>query len=315
MLLASAAIPLTWAAARSEVAAALLAIAPGFAIDTARVANDSLAIALAALLLWLVMQRRHWAFVGLALGLGLLTKAYFLGLLLAVVLCGGYRAAGMAVVVAGWWYVRNAVLGNSPAGWQDQTSFGQMIHAATVVNWLEAARVTAESFFWFGAWSFLTLKSWIYTLFNAVGLTAAVLALREWRDLKIPFVFAGCVFAEMAYGVLSYQASHGIGSMPGWYAWVAGGAMAIIVAAGLGRWTVLLIGGLAALDLYGAAALMAPYYAGLVERDHARLIWPHVPAVLTVLWIAATAAGPAVAFWSSRSRPGGAISGSPRGSR
>ena len=61
----------------------------------------------------------------------------------------------------------------------------------------------------------------------------------------------------MAFGVLSYQASHGIGSLPGWYAWVAGGAMAIVVAAGLGRWTVALIAALAALDLYGAAALMA----------------------------------------------------------
>jgi hypothetical protein len=315
MLLASAAIPLTWAASRSQLAAALLMIAPGFAIDTARIANDSLAIALAAALLWLVMRRAHWVLIGFVLSAGLLAKAYFLGFLLAVLICGGWREAALAVLVSGWWYLRNVLLGHSPAGWQDQAGFAQMLHAATVVNWIEAARVTAQSFFWFGAWSFLTLKSWIYTLFNAVGLVAAALALRQWRELKVPLVFTACVFAEMAVGVLSYQASHGIGSMPGWYAWVAGGAMAIVVATGLGPWTVALVAALAALDIYGAAALLAPYYAGIAERNHAHLIWPHAPWPLTVLWIAATAAGPAVAFWSSRARPAGAISESRRGFR
>jgi hypothetical protein len=312
MLLASVAIPLTWAASRSERAAALLAVAPGFAIDTSRVANDSLAIALAALLFWLVMRRGNWILIGFVLSAGLLAKAYFLGFLLAVVLCGGWRSGLLAVLVSGWWYLRNVLLGLSPAGWQDQTSIAEMIHAAQAVNWLDAARVTAQSFFWFGAWSFLTLKSWIYLIFDGVGLLAGVLALRKAREIKVPLIFIGCVFAEMAFGVLSYQASHGIGSIPGWYAWVAGGMMAMVVAAGLGRGTVVPIAALAALDFYGAAALMAPYYAGIVERNHAQLIWPRAPWPITLLWVLATAAGPAVAFWSLRARPAYAISGSRR---
>jgi hypothetical protein len=313
MAISSTAIPLTWAASRSVWAAALLAAAPGFAIDTARVANDSLAIALAALLLWLVMRRAHGVLVGMVLAAGLTTKAYFLGLLLAVVLCGGWQAAGMAVLLSGWWDVRNALLGLSPAGWQDQTSPAQMLRAAVAVNWFDAASVTAKSFFWFGAWSFLTLKSWIYTLANVTGLVALVLALRKRAELRAPLIFLVCVAAEMAVGVLSYQATHGIGSIPGWYGWVAGGALAIVVAAGLGRWSALLTLGLAAIDIYGAAGLMAPYYAGVVERGRVHMMWPGVsfplvPWPLTVLWILATLAGPAVAFWSSPEPPRDAIS-------
>jgi hypothetical protein len=308
MMLASAAIPLTWLASRSVGATALLTVASGFAIDTARVANDSLAIALAALLLWLVMRRGHWAAVGLVLGAGLLAKAYFLGLLLAVVICGGFRSAGLGLLLAGWWYVRNMLLGLSPAGWQDQTSLAQMLHAAVTVNWIDAARVTAKSFFWFGGWSFLTLKSWIYTLANLAGLAALGLAFRKRFELRIPLIFAACVLAEMAVGVLSYQATHGIGSIPGWYGWVAGGMLAIVMAASLGRATAGLVAALAVIDLYGAAAVMAPYYAGIVARGHVHLIWPGVPWPLTILWIAGTLAGPAAAFGSLRERPRAATS-------
>jgi hypothetical protein len=100
----------------------------------------------------------------------------------------------------------------------------------------------------------------------------------------------------MAYGTVSYQAVHGQ-PLPGWYLWPAGGALAMIVVAGLGRATALPAAGLAAIDLYGAAGVLAPYYAGVVERNHARLIWPEVPLPLTLLWAAATVAIPAVAVW------------------
>jgi hypothetical protein len=260
MAIASAAIPLTWLAVRNRfgmLAAALIAIAAGFAIDTARVANDSLAIALAAALLYLMMRRAHWLAIGFVLSAGLLTKAYFLGLLLAVLIAGGFRAAGVSVLIAGWWYIRNVLLGYSPAGWQDQNSVAQMAHAVITVNWFDAARVTAKSFFWFGAWSFLTLKSWIYTIMNVAGLIGGALALRKRHELKLPLIFAACVFAEMAFGVLSYQATHGIGSLPGWYAWVAAAPLALILATGLKRWTVLLLTALAAIDIYSVAGLLA----------------------------------------------------------
>src|SRR5579863_1447931 len=202
MGLASLAIPLTFLAARiamkdsrALLCAGLMAAAPGFAIDASRVANDSLAIALAALLCWLAMRRSGWVVIGLTLGAGLLTKGYFLGLLLGAALLAMGRGAVLSLAIAGWWYLRNVLDGYSVAGWQDQTSLTQMAQAVFTVNWLNAARVTAKSFFWFGGWSFLTLKSWMYAVVNVVGLAGAVLA----RDVTVPWVFTGCLFAEMAF--------------------------------------------------------------------------------------------------------------------
>ena len=269
MALASLAIPLTFLAGRivfeeyrAVLGAGLLALAPGFAIDASRVANDSLAIALAALLCCLVMKRSRWVVTGLVLGAGLLAKSYFLGLVLGFVLLGYWRSAGLGVLAAVWWYGRNVLLGYSLTGWQDQASFSKMLAAVTAVNWIDAAQVTAKSFFWFGGWSFLTLKSWMYAVVNLVGAVAAFRGFK--REVLVPWVFVGCVFAEMAYGVLNYQASHGIGSLPGWYAWVVGGMMAMIIAAGGGRSVWFLIAALAAVDVYGASLMARHYHVGLV---------------------------------------------------
>ncbi len=264
MALASLVIPLTFLAGRlamdnprGMLSAALMAVAPGFAIDAARVANDSLAIALAALLCWLVMRRSNWIAVGLVLGAGLLTKAYFLALLLGVLLLGMWRCAGLAALAGGGWYLRNVLMGDPVSGWLDQASLAKIRQAAGQVNWFDAIRVTAKSFFWFGGWSFLTLKSWIYSLIDVIGLVAAIRGIQ--RGLLVPWVFVGCIFSEMAFGILNYQAVHGIGSIPGWYAWVAGGMLAMIMVAGLGRATWFLIGALVAIDVYGMS-LMARHY-------------------------------------------------------
>ena len=80
VLLASVAIPFTFLASRSVLAAALLAVAPGFAIDAAHVANDGLAIGLAAVFLWLVSREKTgWAAAGITvLGAAILAKASLL---------------------------------------------------------------------------------------------------------------------------------------------------------------------------------------------------------------------------------------------
>jgi hypothetical protein len=225
----------------------------------------------------------------------LLTKAYFLGLLLGMVFLGmrdrtRLKGACTAVLVGCGWYVRNVLIGYSVSGWLDQAPLSRVLSAVVAVNWFRAAQITAKSFFWFGAWSFLTLRSWIYAVVNVVGIVAAVRGFR--RELLVPWIFVGCIFAEMAFGVLNYQAMHGIGSLPGWYAWVAGGMMAMIVGAGLGRSTWFLILGLAAIDIYGASLLARHFHSGP--------IW---------LWIIPlAAAGPAVTVGSFRQRPSVATS-------
>jgi len=321
LLIASVAIPLTWLAARSIVGeagalfcAGLLAVAPGFAIDTSRVANDCLAIALTALLMWLLMDasgKRGWIAIGVVLGAALLTKAYLLALIPAVAVMRFRqryelaRILAIAVALAGWWYYGNLAAGHGLTGWLDRADARQLLSAIPQINWFASANIVAKSFIWFGGWSFLTLKSWMYWAVEGIAAIGFVLALRSRNPaLKAPFVLSACYLAAVFYGVLVYFVVHRIPNLPGWYLWPMGGAFAVIVAAGLGRASIVLISLLGVLDLYGVMALLTPYCAGLVERNRAdgaqflaALDRLHVPIALAVLWIAATVTLPVVACW------------------
>ena len=318
MALGSLAIPLTALAARPRfpersvvLCTALLAGAPGFAIDVSRIANDSAAIVLAALFLWLLtIDKRSAIAMGLTLGGALLAKAYLLALLPAIVVCW-WRfkqklalALTIALVSGGWWYAHNLIAGYGLSGWLDQRASANVFGGMTRIDWLAAANITAKSFTWFGAWSFLTLKSWMYWFVEAIAGTGAALALkRATPALREPAVMSGCYLAAIAFGVLIYYASHGIGNIPGWYLWPAAPAFAMIVTDGLRRASVLLILLLAVMDLYGGIAVMVPYYAGLVAWNHAdgtqffdALGRLGVPVSVALLWITATLAIPVLAL-------------------
>ncbi len=64
--------------------AAVVALMPGLALDVARVGNDCLAVVLFTLLTWLALRTVRPVANGFVLGLGLLTKAYFLTAIPAV---------------------------------------------------------------------------------------------------------------------------------------------------------------------------------------------------------------------------------------
>ena len=317
MLLASTAIPLTWLAARlllpeplALFCLALIAVAPGFAIDTSRVANDAAAIPLVALLFLLLVRRCHWAKVGAVLGACLLAKAYLLVLIPAVLSHtllqareewkNTARALGLAVVLSGWWYARNLALGYTLSGWQEHASPAELAQALVHVNWLSAAYVIAKSFTWFGAWSFLTLKSWMYVVTNLTALTGfCIAAFRHRRNPGIALFVLFWFSLALAYGVMVNHVVHHLDNVPGWYLWAISPLLATIVASGLGRWLAALVTVLAGLDIYGASALLLPYYAGLVERNHAAanvfiaaMARLELPAAWGIAWIAATFAIP-----------------------
>jgi 4-amino-4-deoxy-L-arabinose transferase-like glycosyltransferase len=322
LLIASVAIPLTWLAARSVVGesgalfcAALLAVAPGFAIDTSRVANDCLAIALTALLLWLLTNasagKRSWFLSGVVLGAALLAKAYLLALIPALAILWFRQKRRLALVIliavslSGWWYYGNLAAGHGLTGWLDRADARQLLSAVPRIDWFTSANIVAKSFIWFGGWSFLTLKSWMYVAVEGIAASGVVLALRSRNGaLKAPFALSACYLLAVFYGVLVYFTVHRIPNLPGWYLWPIAGAFTVIVVAGLRRASIVLIFLLAALDLYGVMALLTPYYARLVERNRAdgsqfmaALVRLEVPIPLAVLWIAATVAIPVISCW------------------
>jgi hypothetical protein len=284
MAIASLTIPLAWLAAQYMVGAelavlcaALLAVAPGFALDVSRVANDGLAIMLAGTLFWLLVRRRSsgWS-AGLVLGAALLSKAYLLALIPAIVFIWRRRrlhlaiALGFAAVIAGWWYIGNLRTGNSLSGWSLQAGPATVLSGLFQINWLSAAHVIAKSFIWFGAWSFLTLKSWMYVAIEIGALAAFALAAKNrTAGMTVPAALCASYIAAMAYGVAVYWATQHVPNLPGWYLWPVAAMLAVILVDGLQRFTVLMIAGLAAIDLYGVTALLVPWYAGLVERNHA----------------------------------------------
>ncbi len=317
MLLASTAIPLTWLAARllfpeplALSCSALIAVAPGFAIDTSRVANDAAAIPLVALLFLLILRRSHWAMVGTALGACLLAKAYLLIMIPALVshaiLQGRTvwkntaRTLGIAIGVSGWWYARNLAMGYTLSGWLERASPAELAQAMVHVNWFSAAYVIAKSFTWFGAWSFLTLKSWMYVVTNLTALTGLGLsAYRQRRNPGVALVVLAWFSLALAYGVMVDHVVHHLDNVPGWYLWAISPLLATILASGLGRWLAALVALLAGLDIYGAMALLLPYYAGLAERNHAAanvfiaaMARLELPAAWGIAWIAATFAIP-----------------------
>ncbi len=323
VFLASLAIPFTYLAARavfpggSAASAtwcpALLAVAPGLAIDSARVANDTLSIALAAAFLWLLTRPKlHWLPTGLIIGAAILTKASMLALAPALVIVWFrsprplVKALALGFVIGGWWYLRNLSLGLPLTGWQESVPLAVLAASAIRLirtgRWLGGAQTIAKSFTWFGAWSFMTLRVWMYLLLEvtAVGGMLAAVRARGTR-LRAPVAVTASFLAAIAIGSAAYDAVHGIPGIPGWYLWPAAGAMAILITAGLGRLSILFAALLAVADLFGAGARMMPYYAGLAAWNHgsigdfaeaaARL---HVPLLLAAGWVLSTLAIPAV---------------------
>jgi 4-amino-4-deoxy-L-arabinose transferase-like glycosyltransferase len=320
--IASFVIPATWFAARrllssgeALVASAILASAPGFAIDSARVANDCLAIALVAVLTGLLVRpERRWAPIGLTLGAAFLTKAYLLALLPGVAISWPRRqwnrlaaALLLAAVLAAWWYIANPLAGRTVSGWEGSPSLSQLAAGVFRINWFSAAQVWTKSFLWTGGWSFLGVKSWIYLVIEILGAIALAGLLgspRELARLRVPLALTGCFLAAMIYATLGNFATNNVPTAPGWYWWAVACPLAMLFTAGMRKWSAVLIAVFMLLDLYGANAVMMPYYAGFVARNRASLGYVtesltrlDVPVGLWLAYVAATLAIPALGIY------------------
>jgi hypothetical protein len=189
-------------------AAALTALNPMFLFISGSVNNDNLAMLLCALGLWMLVRlvkahgvrsplpaRAWWrdvTLLGAVLGAAVLTKTSAMGLLpltaLAVsfvawkqrswrrLLSGGVVTAGLVALIAGWWFVRNAILYDGD--WFGLERFilvlGYRVPPATLRQlWSERAGFMMAYWGLFGGVN-LPLPNWIYSVLNGALVLSGV---------------------------------------------------------------------------------------------------------------------------------------------
>ena len=281
--------------------AAIVALMPGLALDVARVGNDGLAVPLFTLLTWLAvkaarrgMDLKLAAAIGFVLAFGLLTKAYFLTAIPAILTVGWAArrrladllrtlpAFGIAIAFAGWWYVRNmratgTLSGLSEAVMLRHMNAFEMVRKATEINWLKAVDSIFFSHLYFGGWSSLTVRSWMYHVLYIGILLAAIGVFRTIRRPGIPALLAVylCFWIGQVYNVVLLYLSKGLAGSMGWYMYAVVGAEVTLCVAGLrsllprraSHWVPVTGAALfALLDVYTVHAVAISYYTGIIRH-------------------------------------------------
>jgi 4-amino-4-deoxy-L-arabinose transferase-like glycosyltransferase len=240
---------------------AVATVMPELMINISRVANESLSIVLYTLLVYLTLKVvdgpehfGHLPIVGVVLGLGLLTKAYFLtalpALFVILVWCcwrwpshwkrlilQSALGIGTAVAIGGVWYWRAHRMMGSWSGLYSDAAIGGMskwglLRQVFHVNWISALISVLLSHTWYGAWSFLRVSNLVYTVFGAVMLLAAAgllrLSVKLWTSssgeeeslgnyLLVLICFYGFFWLGLAYQTLTLFVSEGVSASTGWY--------------------------------------------------------------------------------------------------
>ena len=264
--------------------AAIAALMPGLAFDVARVGNDCLAVVLFTVLTWLLVRAARDAPIGFVFGFGLLTKAYFLAAIPAMWRGKRFRLNAIAVgaLIAGWWYIRNlrttgTLTGLSEAVILRGTSIAGLLHKSLQINWLKATDAILFSHIYFGGWSSLTVRSWMYHLFYVAILAAAIGVLRAIRQPAVRILLAVylCFWLGQCYNVVILYASKGLAGSMGWYLYAVVGAEVVLAIAGLrsllpdraAPWIPAAGATMfALLDLYTVHAVAIPYYTGMIRH-------------------------------------------------
>ncbi len=313
-LLASCIVPLAFLAGREMLsdwrlaigAAAILTSMPELMISAARVSNESLAIAMGAVVALLGIRIlkspsiSSSALVGLALGIGLLSKAYFLAFLpwaVWVTMAPSWKssktraiqnAAAMIAVcsaVAGWWYVRTYLLTGTITGEEREVAVraGTSLSLWTAIvqtPWAKVLGFVVMSHIWLGGWSFLVVRSYMYRVVEMLMLAAfgGVLwqiarpkpALPDRRQLGGLLLLLASLIAGLCYhATTGFRTYAGSGTM-GYYLFVLAVPEAILLITGLvriWRWLpALLVAVFIAFEAYALWIVQLPYYAGMIRH-------------------------------------------------
>ena len=214
------------------------------------------------------------------LGLGLLTKVHFLTaapVVIARLRRRWWVAALGAAAIAGWWYVRNVATTGTLSGLSESvmlrdTGLVGMAKKIPSVPWRTAVDAILFSHLYFGGWSSLTVRSWMYHVFYAVAIAAAVGLIWQLRRRPILWLLAiyAAFWAGQLYNVLLLYLSKGLPASMGWYMYAVVAAEVVLCVAAFGRFSRWAAAGGAALfglfDLYTVHFVAIPYYTGMIRH-------------------------------------------------
>jgi hypothetical protein len=229
-------------------------VLPMFFPEFARIGNDSLCLLLAGLAAFILTRvlaherKLVWpAALGICLGLGLLTKAFFLpitftigvflllqcwrsedGTVRRLWLRNGVVTLIIAVLIGGGWYVYDAlvngvVVGGDDSAFRHSGFWTGIVQNLSVFDLARGASVTFITWIWAGTWSLVRMPLSLYVplvLLVALTIGAAVVRLGRarlsdplWLTVLLFVVFA----AGLLYHVILVAANGGEGGTAGWY--------------------------------------------------------------------------------------------------
>jgi len=269
LLLASLTIPLTFATVRYTSLGrqltfipVLLTLLPGLYPVIARISNDGLAITLFSALFFLVVRYfargsnvRDAVGIGVVLGLGLLTKGYFLaaipalGLLFLLAFFMSRSRSQLAIHAliigvlatfqAGAWYLRNLELYGNISGWlianDPGPTFVDKVSAIAKIDWISGIQSMVKQHIWTGNTSYIFLSGTTYNVgyfLIALAVLGAIKSALQWIRLPAAMkladsrahsllalaVFYAFLWAAMLYHMLiTFVVIAVSGGTGGWY--------------------------------------------------------------------------------------------------
>lgn len=318
LLIASLIVPLIFLVTlrvirRQEIAwmaTALFVALPEMMINVCRIGNECIGVLIFSAVILIALgfsensfSRLHAVLLGALLGLGLLTKAYFLTAVpaLGIIYCWklwkenerrkwlqyACLTFGVAVLISGWWYVRNKIISGTWTGLNESLMLKDiplsgLISGIIAVDWRNAFDSILVSHIWFGAWSSLTVRSWMYHLIFLLISIAVLGVILVWirnseyrRPMGILLAIYGFYWLGQLFNVLLLFLSKGASTSMGWYMYCVIAAQLTLLVIGVQGvfprhrqpgMLLFLIFLIVALDLYTVHFVSIPYYTGLIAH-------------------------------------------------